>query len=255
MKKMIDSHIHLDQYTYEDRKEMQNDQTLAYAIAVSMNLSSSQKNFELSKEFDFIKPAYGFHPEQVMPSDEEISQLLKWIEDNHESMIAIGEVGLPHYCRLEHPELYPLEPYIELLEQFLLMAKKWNKPIILHSIYEEAPIVINLLEKHNYNHAHFHWFKGKDKTVEHLKANGYFLSFTPDILYEENIQKIAKQFPLEQIMVETDGPWPFEGPFVKQKTMPSMIHHTIKEIARLKNEKTLSVYEQLFHNTTNFYRL
>lgn len=255
MKAIIDSHIHLDQYSYEDIKSIEKDSSLAYAIAVSMNLTSCKKIDELSKEFSFIKPAYGYHPEQVIPTEEEESMLLKWIGEKANNMIAIGEVGLPHYCRLENPTLFPLEPYIELLEQFILLAKKWDKPIILHSIYEEAPIAIKLLEKHSYNKAHFHWFKGDSKTVEHIKQNGYFLSITPDLLYEGEIQLLAERFPIEQIMVETDGPWPFEGPFIQQKTTPSMIHQTIKKLAQIKKENAKTLYTQLFNNTRDFYRL
>src|SRR5690606_40734669 len=64
-----------------------------------------------------------------------------------------------------------------------------------------------LLEKYSVKKAHFHWFKGDNKTLQHMAENGYFISFTPDLMYEEEIQTIARNYPLEQVMVETDGPW------------------------------------------------
>ena len=36
------------------------------------------------------------------------------------------------------------------------------------------------------------------------------------------------------MMVETDGPWPFEGPFQDKLTHPSMIHHSIQTITNIK---------------------
>ena len=64
--------------------------------------------------------------------------------------------------------------------------------------------------------------------------NGYFISVTPDVCYEKEIQRLVHLYPLEQMMVETDGPWPFEGPFQSQITHPSMIHQSIKVIADIK---------------------
>ncbi|GKU82264.1 hypothetical protein NCCP28_16600 [Niallia sp. NCCP-28] len=178
-----------------------------------------------------------------------------WIEKHQQHMTAIGEVGLPHYARKKDPTAFPLEPYIEVLEQFILLAKKFSKPICLHSIYEDAPIVLSLLEKHNYMHAHFHWFKGNAETIDHLIANGCFVSITPDLLYEQEIQALAAKFPLEQLMVETDGPWPFEGPFSQKETMPSMIHQTVAEIAKIKKISVDIIYRQLLLNTKKFFSI
>jgi TatD DNase family protein len=42
-----------------------------------------------------------------------------------------------------------------------------------------------------------------------MKENGYFISVTPDVVYDEEIQLLVQRYPLEQMMIETDGPWPF----------------------------------------------
>ena len=76
--------------------------------------------------------------------------------------------------------------------------------------------------------AHFHWFKGDQKTITRMIENGYFISVTPDVCYEKEIRDLVSIYPLEKMMVETDGPWPFEGPFQGQITHPSMIHQSIQ---------------------------
>ncbi|MGP7819159.1 TatD family hydrolase [Niallia sp. 01092] len=255
MKKIIDAHIHLDQYEQNEIGKMEQDESLEAVITVSMNKNSCIKNKLLTEKYPFVHAAYGFHPEQLLPSEKETTELFQWINEHHHRMIAIGEVGLPHYARKENPALYPLDPYIELVEQFILMAKKYTKPIVLHSIYEEAPIVLRLLEKHNYMNAQFHWFKGDAVTIEQLINNKCYVSITPDVLYEDEIRKLVKKYPLDQLMVETDGPWPFEGPFHLKKTTSSMIHHTINEIALLKKEQVDIVYTQLFTNTKRFFSI
>lgn len=83
----------------------------------------------------------------------------------------------------------------------------------------------------------------------------YMISITPDCWYEEEIQSIIKQYPLELVMAETDGPWRFEGPFQNQMTHPNMIMEVIKKIAEIKQLSFDKVRQQISANTTNFYRL
>ena len=92
------------------------------------------------------------------------------------------------------------------------------------------------------------------KQLQRMIDNGYMISITPDVLYEKEIQKLVQQYPLEQMMVETDGPWPFEGPFQDKLTHPSMIHESIKIIADLKQMSLENVYQTLYRNTIEFYQ-
>lgn len=57
------------------------------------------------------------------------------------------------------------------------------------------------------------------------------------------------------MMVETDGPWPFEGPFAKQITHPKMIHSSIQEIAKIKKVSPTNLYQILYENTKQFYSI
>ena len=52
-------------------------------------------------------------------------------------------------------------------------------------------------------------------------------------------------YPLEQMMVETDGPWPFEGPFTGKMTHPHMMWHSISMIAEIKRS-TIGVCGEKF---------
>lgn len=122
-------------------------------------------------------------------------------------------------------------------------------------MYDDAPLVCHLLEKHSVKKAHFHWFKGDSKTITRMIHNGYFISVTPDILYEQEIQQLVELYPLEAIMVETDGPWPFEGPFQDKRTHPSMIHQSIQAIADIKKRSVNHIYQQIYKNTMEFYQL
>lgn len=254
---VIDAHIHLDLYEKAEQEliiENLAKDHIDSLITVSNHLNSARANLALANLSLNIKPAFGYHPEQQLPTDSELMALEAFIDLHKETMIAIGEVGLPYYLSKDNPQL-PYEPYIELLEYFMRLASELDKPIILHAVYEDALIVCDLLEKYSINKAHFHWFKGEQIMVDRLIANGYYISITPDVLYEKEIITLVKQYPLEQLMVETDGPWPFAGPFKNQLTQPKMIHHSIKQIALIKKMPLKEIYQQLYANTKQFYHL
>lgn len=254
---IIDSHIHLDMYHHSEQKKILADcsKDLVQAmISVSFHLKSCYENLRLSRMDGRIKPAFGYHPEQPVPSDEEIQNILSFMNEHKDSMAAVGEVGLPYYMRQKHPEL-DLAPYLEILEVFVREAAKLDKPVILHAVYEDADPVISMLERSSIQKAHFHWFKGSSKALQRMVETGYYISVTPDILYEEEIITMAEAYPLERILVETDGPWKFEGPFKGKMTHPVMIHETMKKLAEIKNESVEDVYKVIINNTKKLYSI
>lgn len=262
MEPFIDAHIHLEQYSDEEVGEMvaQADGLfLKGLIAVSMDLLSSRRTKALSYQAPrLIHPAYGFHPEQSLPSMEEMEGLFRWMAEEAKGMAAIGEVGLPYYRRREAEERgipFDSAPYIMLLERFIKLAKSLRKPIVLHAVYEDAETACDMLEEHEISKAHFHWFKGAERTLMRLIKNGYFISITPDVLYEKEIQDLVKGYPLHLMMVETDGPWPFEGPFRGERTHPRMIRRSIEKIAEIKGLAADEVARRLFENTKAFYEI
>lgn len=251
MRMLIDAHIHLDQYKEHEIPTLLEE--AEHVIAVSMNLSSCEKTWKLAKTYTKVKAAFGFHPEQPLPSEAEEEALFEWIRQHAHEMVAIGEVGLPYYLRQD--KAIDERPYVALLEQFIVLAKELNKPIVLHAVYEDAAIVCDLLEKHQVTKAHFHWFKGDEEVIERMIFNGYFISVTPDCTYEAEIQQLIKKYPIELMMVETDGPWTFEGQFDNKRTSPWMLDHSIEVIAAIKGLTTEEAARIITKNTTTFYNL
>lgn len=260
---MIDAHIHLEQYepvTIEHVLDELPGMGIESLVAVSMNLDSGVRTRALAIAYpEVIKPAYGFHPEQPIPQAKELAALLDWIGSQASGdFIAIGEIGLPYYSRaeaLERGEAFDMEPYIQLLDELLGLAARLSKPVILHAVYEDALIACDLLEKHGIQRAHFHWFKGPEEAIFRMIKNGYYISFTPDILYEPEIQTLAYRYPVELVMAETDGPWPFEGPFSGRVTHPVMIRDVAEAWGRLHGYSRRQAEELLTANTRRFYNL
>ncbi|MWC26672.1 TatD family hydrolase [Paenibacillus sp. MMS18-CY102] len=258
----MDAHIHWDHYEDEQRERMAAEAREAGGeglVAVSMHLASSRKNYALSQlDQTFVIPAYGFHPEQPAPSNEELAELLAWIRERHEAgeAFAIGEVGLPYYTRTEQETAghsFDEAPYVHMLEQFAALAAELGRTLVLHAVYEDAAKVCELLDKYQVRRAHFHWFKGDVATIERMIRTGRYISITPDVLYEEEIRELVRMYPLELMMAETDGPWPFEGPLQGRATTPAMVVDVIREIALLKGLPEAEVAGAMFRNTKTLY--
>jgi TatD DNase family protein len=259
--RLIDAHVHPDLYNLADRELLlgQLGTAVEAIIAVSMHEESCATNLQLARRFPGrYLPAFGYHPEQAVPDQETVERLFVWIYKHRHDAIAIGEVGLPYYNRTEsfaRGERFDLTPYIALLEQFIHIAKDLEKPIILHAVYEDADIACDLLERYGVTAAHFHWFKGSEQTIQRMARNGYYVSITPDVLYEEEIRELARSYPMEQLMAETDGPWLFAKPFNGRITLPDMVRDVVVEIAKLKGMTVMEASEQIYENTRRFYRI
>jgi TatD DNase family protein len=258
----IDAHIHLDMYEELDVIGMLSHlpkTQIQGLIAVSRHLESCKATEMWSNRYpNLVHAAYGYHPEQDVPGKEEREQLFDWILQHASQMVAIGEVGLPYYMRKDAEEkglIFDLVPYLELLDRFIALSASLYKPIVLHAVYEDADLVCDLLERHQVKQAHFHWFKGSKQTIRRMISNGYYISLTPDVLYDDDIRKLVEQYPIELMMVETDGPWPFEGPFEGKQTHPIMIIKVIKQIAKIKYVSEQEAASVLMNNTRQFYRL
>jgi len=259
----IDAHLHVDLYPAEERNALLReafDEGIAAVVAVSMHLESCKVNRELAMRYPGrLIPAYGFHPEQPLPPGSQLEELIGWIRVRHEQgeVFAIGEVGLPYYSRMEARDAgkdFDEEPYLLALNQFAALAAELDRPIVLHAVYEDGDKACDILERHKVKQAHFHWFKGSPATLERMQRNGFHLSVTPDVLYEEEIMQIVRIYPIELMMTETDGPWPFEGPFAGQATKPGMVREVAGAIASLKKIPADQAASTLLDNAKKFYR-
>jgi TatD DNase family protein len=259
---VFDTHIHLDLYEPEERNRMLEaawGTGIEGVVSVSMGMKSCLVNRELAlRHHGRILPAYGHHPEQPPLDGEGLQVLCDWTRERgaEQESFAIGEVGLPYYMRKEaegRGDTFDLSPYMEQLEGFIRLAAELDRPIVLHAVYEDAEAVLDLLERHSIRNAHFHWFKGSPCTVARLLRNGYYISVTPDVLYESEIRELAAVYPLNRLMVETDGPWPFEGSFAGKQTEPGMVRDVIREISLIRGLDAGDVADAVNENSRNFY--
>ena len=251
---MIDAHIHLNQYGSLDAMiEEWINSGVRKVVAVSTDLSSSYETLDLKRRYpEFIYAAVGYHPEQPIPHQKDLLELFSLISSERHLVSAIGEVGVPHYTLSNN--CHSIGEYLEILSLFVECAKKQNLPILLHAVHDKAYPVLQLLIKNSLEKAHFHWLKAPMEIVEQIIEAGYFISVTPEVCYRERDQKLAMAVPLNQLLLETDGPWSFGGPFIHEKTTPKLLLPTAKHVANLKGISVKRLIQQCSLNIAELYK-
>jgi TatD DNase family protein len=249
---MIDAHIHLDQYTdVEEKVRRWQEKGIEAVVAVSTDLRSSYRTLELKKRFpDFIYAAIGFHPEQPLPSKVDWNEWTSLLKQERHQLAAIGEVGLPYYSAEAH---LCLQHYSELFEQIVQIAAETDLPLAIHAVYDRAQMALSILQKYKIANAHFHWLKADPTIVEQIVQCGYSISVTPEVCYRERDQQLLSLIPMEQLLLETDAPWQFAGPFVDVPTSPLLLWHSLHAVASFYHQDVETMRAVVVANTQRLY--
>ena len=131
---------------------------------------------------------------------------------------------------------------------FLNIAKKINKPIVIHSRKAEAECLEILQQELPMNKiaVNLHCFSGKKKLVKKAVELGYYFSIPPNCVKAQQFQMIIELTPITQLLTETDSPWPSHN---NERNEPSNVIESIKVIAKIKN---ISVEEASNHIWDNY---
>jgi len=219
----FDSHIHLSDPAYVSDMEFilkQMEYLKIKACCVSMDYNNSLETLELAEKSDLVLPFIGIHPECANDEVENISNL---IEDNHNRISGIGEIGLdPTYVNQNDDA----KKQNQVFETLLSHAEKFNKPVSIHS-RKSLDDVFQIMTSYNTKHALLHWFDGSKKQLQRAMDMGFFVSFGPVMIYANDKQTLLSKTDESQILVETDGPVRFSRCFEMKSGQISFIPSVI----------------------------
>ncbi|MCM3761758.1 TatD family hydrolase [Alkalihalobacillus oceani] len=254
---MIDAHIHLDDYplqTLTEQIERWQQAGITGVIAVAKNLASSYQTLTLQQRFpDFVHACIGFHPEFPLPGARDFAEWRRLLQTERSQITAIGEIGLPHYELANLPD--QLEDHLTFVGQVLDDAVTHELPVALHAVHDKAAPMLQLLQAKGITNAHFHWLKAPPAVVRQIAAAGYYISLTPEVCYRQRDQQLARLVPARQLLIETDGPWRYDGPFYGQETTPLLLQSVIQQLAALFDTTESTIRSQTVHNTQSCYQL
>jgi TatD DNase family protein len=248
---MIDSHIHLDADQYADVASLIKRARYAGVTAVvapGAAPASNRRVMDLAARYpDFVHGAIGLHPERFELTDDDVEATLALAHANRDRICAIGEVGLPWYGE-QARRAEVVERGRQILARFAELAHELDLALILHCPHQTAAEALSILRAAKVRRAVFHWHKAEETTTRAIIEAGYFISLTPEVAYRDRDRELARLVPFEQMMVETDGPSPFGGPFEGKPTEPAFIAEVVAAIAEIRSSSADAVATALATN-------
>jgi TatD DNase family protein len=252
--KVIDTHAHLDELeNLEAALNKAKEAGVVAMVAVGCNHQSNLKVMGISDSHPgFVYPALGLHPWELGNMDSNgINLTLKFIEEKISQVIAIGEIGLDYDKRVI--KVAPKEMQKDTLKYLLTLARRYAKPITIHSRYAWKD-AFELVKEAGIEKAVFHWFTGFSGILKDILEAGYLISATPAAEYHEEHRRAIKETTLDKLLLETDCPVTY-GRENKYRSQPADVIRSLKAVAALKGTDESTIARQTTHTAIEFFHL
>lgn len=256
---IIDSHCHLHDPAYADLRE-----TLGRAfnfdvwgvVAVGCDFETNARTLAAAAAHaKAVWPALGFHPEWEL-SDEDLERVEGQIAAHHSRLVALGEVGLPWYSLDRAPDVTGrMTRGRERLGRLLGLAERFDLAVVLHAPHGAAVGALEALRTAGIERAVFHWHKAPSEVTRAILDAGYHVSVTPEVVYRDRDRELVELAPVHQLLVESDGPWPYRGEFDGTPSGPWLVARVAEEVAKIKRLPVDETMHRLSANACELFHL
>ena len=246
--KIFDSHAHYDDESFNDDREAVIEDIKANGVIGVLNcgasLQGARGSVELSKKYDMFYAAVGIHPEYA---NEVTKDVLEEIEKlaSFEKVRAIGEIGLDYYWDTNPPK----ETQKDVFRKQMALAEKLNLPVVIHDrdAHEDT---LNIMKEFPNVKGVVHCFSGSVEFSKECLKLGYYIGFTGVITFKnaKKIIEVAKEIPLDRILVETDCPYMAPSPFRGKRNQSNYIKYIVEKIAEIKEIQVNDLNNQTISN-------
>ncbi len=249
----IDSHCHLDfPELTSDRDSvlaLMKENGVSHALTISTTLKTFAAVRAVAEQHDHIWCSAGVHPdEQVDDHEASLRELLQMAD--HPKVVAIGETGLDYY-RL--PE--PLDWQRERFRTHIRAARETGKPLVIHT-RNAAADTLRLMQEEGAAEVGgvMHCFTESQEIADAALAMNFHISFSGIVTFKsaKELKEVAKQVPLERMLIETDSPYLAPAPHRGKMNQPGYVKHVAEHIAELRGMPLEAVARA---TTENFFRL
>jgi len=251
---LVDSHCHLD-FPYLNE---QLDDVLTRAgnagVGLMVTICTRIRRFDevlaIAEAHDNVYCSVGTHPHYA---DEERDVPLDRIVElaRHPKVVAIGEAGLDYYR-----DNAPREDQAKGFRTHIAAARETGLPLVIHSRdadEDTARILEEEMEAGVFTPLLHCFTAGRDLAMRGLALGGY-VSFSGVLTFKnsEELRAIARDVPMDRLLVETDAPYLAPEPMRGRKNEPAFVAHTAAMLARVKG---VGESEIAAATTENFLRL
>ena len=253
---IFDTHTHLNVEEFLGREE--EELALAAEMGVTrMNIvgfdkPTIERAFELVDKYNQLYATIGWHPTEAGTYTEEVeSYLLEKLK--HPKVVALGEIGLDY-----HWMTAPKEVQEHVFRRQIQLSKELDLPFVVHTrdALEDTYEIIKS-EGVGRRGGIMHSFSGSLEWAEKFVELGMTISFSGVVTFKKatDIQEVAKELPLDKILVETDAPYLAPVPKRGRENKTAYTRYVVDHIATLRDLTTEEVAQATYDNARKVFGL
>lgn len=251
---LVDSHCHLDFPALAADRDAVVARARAAGIGAMLTIGTRLSRFAdvraIAETYDDIWCSVGIHPHEAEAEpDVQAERLLA--EADHPKVVAFGETGLDYYYEHAARAAQAVN-----FRAHIAAARTAKLPVIVHT--RDADDDTEKLLSEEMGQGAFtgvlHCFTSGARLANAAIALGFYISFSGILTFKktEALQAIARDLPLDRILVETDAPYLAPAPHRGKTNEPAFVAHTARRLAELRG---ITEEELAAATTYNFHRL
>jgi TatD DNase family protein len=247
---LVDSHCHLDYADPETRAGIvarARRAGIGTMVTIGTKVAEAANLQTIAASDPDIWCTIGTHPhEAAAEQGVSVEDLLALTRDP--KVIGIGESGLDfHYLHS------PRKEQERAFHTHAQAAQAAGLPLVVHSREADAETVAILRDEKS-TRGVIHCFSTGRVLSEGALALGFHISLSGIITFKTAglLREIARELPLDRLLIETDAPYLAPVPMRGQPNEPAFLAHTAAFVAELKG---ISLEELARITSDNFFRL
>ncbi|SHK45185.1 TatD DNase family protein [Hathewaya proteolytica DSM 3090] len=253
---IFDSHAHYDDEKFDGEREtliqkQHQEDGVVGILNCGSDLRGTRMSVELSHKFPYVYAAVGIHPEEAHEFNHEVLQEIKELAKD-EKVKAIGEIGLDYYWE-ENP---PKEIQKEVFIKQMILAEELQMPVVIHC-REAHEDTLNIVKQFPKVRGVIHCFSGSLEMAREFIKCGYYIGFTGVVTFKNSkkIKEVAREVPMERILVETDCPYMAPVPHRGERNQSSYISNIIEVIAEIRGASIDCIEKYTVENTKKLFKM
>ncbi|KAA8992562.1 TatD family deoxyribonuclease [Stenotrophomonas cyclobalanopsidis] len=254
MNMLIDSHCHLDASEFDHDRTAVIERARAAGVHAqvvpAVTAASWAKLRDVCQQAPGLYPAYGLHPMFLADHrPEHVGQLREWIE--RERPCAIGECGLDFFV-----EGLVAEAQQDYFIGQLKLARDFDLPVIVHA-RRAVDAVIAAIRRVGGLRGVVHSFPGSPEQAAQLDKLGFLLGLGGPLTYDraQRLQRLVREMPLEQLLLETDAPDQPDAGIRGQRNEPARLSVIARHVAALRGTDVETVARVTSGNARRLFAL
>lgn len=255
MLELIDSHCHLDVPQFDEDREAMIERARAAGLKAmiipGITPADMPRVLAMADRYPEIFIAVGVHPHEVGAWDDTtMAQLREWAA--HPKAVAIGEIGLDYYYD------YPRDQQLAMIRTQIRFAREVGKPIVVHNRDAHGDTLQVLKEELDPAVGGvMHCFSGSLELAKECMKLGMMISFAGPVTFKNaaNLQEVARNIPLDKLLIETDSPYLAPTPYRGKRNEPAYVAQVAEKLAELHGITPEAMAKQTADNTRRLFRL